>query len=71
MRFPSLIIGHKSLSYYFKAINLGLQKENIITTTRKLYEMVDSIIVLNSDNITDKESSVLRMIPLKAFIISG
>ena len=52
-------------------MNLGLNKENIITTSSKLYEMVDSIIELNSDNISEKESSILRLNLLKIFIISG
>jgi hypothetical protein len=52
-------------------MNLGIQPKNIVSTSKKLYEIADTIVTLNADNNLDRESRLLRLNIMKIFIISG
>ena len=52
-------------------MNLGLQRQFILTTNKMLHEMVEIIIEGNSDCAAEKESNLLRFNILKIFVISG
>jgi hypothetical protein len=54
-----------------KAMNLGAQPSNILSTSKRIYNMGDSMILAHSDNLQDRESRILRLNLMKIFIISG
>jgi len=52
-------------------MNIGIQPQNIVSTSKKLYEIADIIVTQNTDNNLERESSLLRLNIMKIFILSG
>ncbi len=71
MKFLSLTTGPKYINSINQAMNLGIQPQNIVSTSKKLYEIADIIVSQNTDNNLERESALLRLNIMKIFIISG
>jgi hypothetical protein len=71
MKFLSLTTGPKLNYSINQAMNIGIQPQNIVSTSKKLYEIADIIVTQNIDNNLERESSLLRLNIMKIFILSG